>query len=445
MAEKKLGHHPGGSDHEQKKVDLDTPRPPSDLEDLEGVPSAGELHMWIQSGYTRAEIEKTLSSSSEGKKYETRESGASVAEQENKKSGGKATSFLSVDLFEETIKVPTGIPEEKRKVEEGKVTIGRFELRKKIGSGAMSTVHEAYDTRLERTVAMKIIHPDQIDQHSLERMVKEARVMAKLNDKNISAVYEMGYYLNDREEPELFFIMPLYAKSYDKKTVKEVGKMKKNEKNAFIRNGLLGLAEGLQKLHEKGFLHHDIKPENVFMDEYGHLKLSDFGLVEELEDAKESKRMKGTPHFFSPEKASIHPGEETSLDERSDWFSFAATCYTILTGGKLLFPKIKTAMELIAAINNYADSEDVPFQTKKKREWEMAMKNHQVPKHFRSFLLELLNADPASRIAATEVLSAFKKATEKDDEEMKKLQATGKRLREKEREKRKVKGYKIGA
>jgi len=198
-------------------------------------------------------------------------------------------------------------------------TISRYRIVEKLGEGGMGEVYLAVDTELERKVALKFL-PQQVayDPEALARFKREARAAAALNHPNIITVYEVG-----RHEDQSFIAMAYV----DGEPLSDELKRGITVERA-LRIGIQA-CDGLEKAHQAGIVHRDIKPDNMLIDSDGRIKILDFGLATFGESggvgSKESTA--GTAHYMSPEQAR---GEE--VDARSDVFSLGAVLYEILTG-----------------------------------------------------------------------------------------------------------------
>jgi eukaryotic-like serine/threonine-protein kinase len=198
---------------------------------------------------------------------------------------------------------------------------GRYELKHVVGSGGMSTVYCAFDTLLERNVALKILH-DQYgeDEEYVERFRREARAVAQLSHPNIVTVIDRG-----EEDGKQFIVFELIEGDNLKDLVGRGGPMP-------VRRVLeLGLEIGraLAFAHAQGLVHRDVKPQNVLLNGDGRAKVTDFGIVRSMDAVghTETGTVLGTSHYIAPEQAR---GER--VDAQTDVYSFGVVLYELLAG-----------------------------------------------------------------------------------------------------------------
>jgi serine/threonine protein kinase len=205
-------------------------------------------------------------------------------------------------------------------------SLGRYHILEQLGEGGMATVYKAYDTRLERDVAIKVIRrgvfpPDQLD-HILKRFEREAKALAKLSHPNIVRVLDYGDY-----DGAPYFVMEYLPGG----TLKyQLGKPISWRESVRI---LLPIAEALEYAHEHKVIHRDIKPANILLTERGQPMLTDFGIAKILEVQETaaltgSGMMVGTPEYMAPEQWT----GQTSA--QSDIYSLAVVLYEMVTGRK---------------------------------------------------------------------------------------------------------------
>ncbi len=223
------------------------------------------------------------------------------------------------------------------------VTVDRFEIVRLLGSGAMGIVYEAIDPRDGEHVALKTLRNH--NPRALALFKKEFRALSQLSHPNLVTLYELG-----REQHKYFFTMELvrgialqkYLWGLDVEENPADSGMSASASltgltaspvTDFVRlRDVFGqLAAGLLALHHAGRLHRDIKPTNVLVTSRGRVVLMDFGFVSEQGfgalESTHSNVVVGTPAFMAPEQARAAPPSPAS-----DWYSFGATLYMVLTG-----------------------------------------------------------------------------------------------------------------
>jgi serine/threonine protein kinase len=205
-------------------------------------------------------------------------------------------------------------------------SIGRYHVLDQLGEGGMATVYKAYDTRLERDVAIKIIRrgafpPEQLE-HMLKRFEREAKSLAKLSHPNIVKVLDFGEY----QDAPYLVMEYLPGGTLKQRTGKPVPWQEA------VRL-LVPIAQALEYAHEHNLIHRDIKPANILLTEKGQPMLTDFGIAKILE-ANEAFTLTGTgvgvgtPEYMAPEQWT---GETTT---QSDIYSLGVVFYEMVTGRK---------------------------------------------------------------------------------------------------------------
>jgi len=195
----------------------------------------------------------------------------------------------------------------------------RYEILKKLGQGGMGEVFLARDVSLERNVALKFLFPRAAaDLSANERFHAEAKAAAALYHPNIITVHDIGE-LDHRP-----YIAMEYIRGHPLRREMEKGRLPLERILKIMRE----ICDGLQKSHEAGIVHHDIKPENIMIDEHGHVRILDFGLASCKDSLTFSSNAEsfGSIAYMSPERC-----ERDEIDERSDIWSLGVLLYEMLT------------------------------------------------------------------------------------------------------------------
>jgi serine/threonine-protein kinase len=202
---------------------------------------------------------------------------------------------------------------------------GRYRLDVQIGTGGMSTVYRAFDTVLERQVAVKLMHRDIAhNPDQLERFRREARAVAQLNHPHIVQVIDAGEEVEDGRG--LPYIVFEYVEGETlKDRIRRFGRLAIPEALAYA----IEIARALSAAHDRAIVHRDVKPQNVLVDEEGSAKVTDFGIARTLdqEGLTADGRVLGTTDYVSPEQALGHP-----VTGQSDLYSLGVVLFEMLTG-----------------------------------------------------------------------------------------------------------------
>jgi serine/threonine-protein kinase len=202
-------------------------------------------------------------------------------------------------------------------------TLGKYEIRRQLGRGAMGTVYEGFDPVIERIVAIKTVRlPEAGDDQTADeiaRFRREAQAAGRLIHPNIVGVFDYG------ETADLAYIVMEYVDGPPLKTL-----LDKNERFPLPRivQIMEDLLNGLQFSHERGVVHRDIKPANLMLTKSGQAKIADFGIARiESSSMTQAGTVLGTPAYMSPEQ---FMGQV--VDARTDIYSAGVLLYQLLTG-----------------------------------------------------------------------------------------------------------------
>jgi serine/threonine-protein kinase len=204
----------------------------------------------------------------------------------------------------------------------GTLLCDRYRLDAVVGSGGMSTVYRAFDTVLERQVAIKLMHRD-VAAHAgqLERFRREARAVAQLNHPHVVGVIDAG----EDEEGMPFIVFEYVEGETLKDRIRRTGRLAIPEAIAYA----IEIARALGAAHARHIVHRDVKPQNVMIDEEGSAKVTDFGIARTLEEdgLTVAGRVLGTTDYVAPEQALGDP-----VTGQSDLYSLGVVLFEMLTG-----------------------------------------------------------------------------------------------------------------
>lgn len=262
----------------------------------------------------------------------------------------------------------------------GKQLDNRYEIKDVVGVGGMAVVYKAFDEKLKRNVAIKVLQDDvAMDAESRRRFRTEYQAVAMLSHPNIRAVYDV-VSSGDTEYIVMEYVDGINLKQYLKK--KSVLSWK--EALHFATQ----IARALSHAHSKGIIHMDIKPQNIMLPKDGTAKVADFGIamVENAPEQHDSEETVGSIHYISPEQAR---GE--NIDARTDIYSLGVVLYEMLTG-KLPYDGA-TAAEV--AVQQMSVMPDAPTEL-----------NLEIPAELEDITLKAMQTDPADRYQSAEEMLA---------------------------------------
>ena len=210
----------------------------------------------------------------------------------------------------------------------GELIDGRYQLTRQIANGGMASIYEALDTRLDRKVAVKIMHPHLAqDEAFVNRFIREAKAAAALSHPNIVAVQDQGW--NQNGVPAVFLVMELIEGHTLRDYLNERGRFEIRD----AINYLVPILSALSAAHDLGIVHRDIKPENIMVSKEGRIKVADFGLARGAligsTMTAESSVILGSVSYLSPEQVA-----RGIADSRSDVYAVGVVAFEMLTGEK---------------------------------------------------------------------------------------------------------------
>ena len=258
-------------------------------------------------------------------------------------------------------------------------TLGEFELTRFIGRGGMGLVFEAIDTKLQRTVAVKIMSPGLLaDTTASARFLREARSAAKVNHMNVVTVHSVDQIRG----------LPYLAMEFIQgRSIEDELDRNKEFPLSHVLKIARQTALGLAAAHSQGVIHRDIKPSNLMLDSNSkRIKIADFGLASTLNDVSftRSGMMVGTPDFTSPEQAMAG-----TVDARSDLFSLGSVLYLLCTGRRPF------------AANSFMQTLDAVRNTEPER---IDRLNAQIPSAVADIVQKLLEKQPEDRFQSADEL-----------------------------------------
>ena len=265
-------------------------------------------------------------------------------------------------------------------------TVGSYRIEEKLGQGGMATVYKGYHDKLDRHVAIKVLHTVFKDDDSfLRRFTREAQVVARLEHSNIVPVYDFA------EQDGFPYLVMRYVEGETLKDRLSRGVLTTAE----IIRVANSIADGLDHAHQQGVLHRDIKPSNILLTQGGDVFIADFGLAritQSGESTMSQDMIMGTPQYISPEQAK----GTTELDGRTDIYSFGIIVYEMVTG------QVPFASDTGYSIIHSQIFDPPP---------PPSSLNDKISPAMEMVLLKVLNKEPEARYAtAGSFIAAFKQA-----------------------------------
>src|SRR6266446_3815779 len=217
-------------------------------------------------------------------------------------------------------------------------SIGKYEIRREIGRGAMGVVYEGYDPSIKRIVALKTIRSEQLTGEDpaavIARFRREAQAAGRLNHPNIVSIYDFG------EDSGVWYIAMEFVQGRE---LKECFESNERFKMADIVRIMSQILNALDYSHRQGVIHRDVKPANIIVLADGSVKVADFGIAHiETSNMTQVGTTLGTPAYMSPEQIMGLP-----VDGRSDLFSAGVILYQFLTGERPFSGSAATTMQKV--------------------------------------------------------------------------------------------------
>ena len=262
----------------------------------------------------------------------------------------------------------------------GQIIKERYEITQLLGEGGMSYVYKAIDKQLQRTVAIKTLKPNYVEQEKfVERFKREAQTAANLNHPNIVQIFDWGI----GDEP--FFVME-YIEGNTLTSI--IANKRTISMNDILFIGAQ-VSSGLQAAHSKGLVHRDIKPGNIMITPEGKVKVTDFGIVSlqnEESDITKTGSILGTASYISPEQAQGKP-----VSKESDLYSLGTVLYELITGR----PPFEADTPIATATKHITDKPE-----------KLSTYRADIPKGIENAVLKLLHKYPKDRFKNAEDLRA---------------------------------------
>ncbi|MGW0367175.1 Stk1 family PASTA domain-containing Ser/Thr kinase [Streptomyces sp. NPDC002990] len=204
----------------------------------------------------------------------------------------------------------------------GRVLDGRYRVDARIAAGGMATVYRAVDTRLDRVLALKVMHPAlAADAAFVDRFIREAKSVARLAHPNVVGVFDQG-----TDGPYVYLAMEYVSGCTLRDVLRERGALQPRAALDILEPVLAALGAA----HRAGFVHRDMKPENVLIGDDGRVKVADFGLVRSVDSVTSTTgSLLGTVSYLAPEQI-----EDGVTDTRVDVYACGVVFYEMLTGSK---------------------------------------------------------------------------------------------------------------
>lgn len=270
---------------------------------------------------------------------------------------------------------------------------GRYKLLSRAGSGGMATVFKAQDLMLGRIVAVKVLHESLSgDEEFLRRFRYEARAAANLTHPNIVTVHDIG-----QDDGREYIVMEFVEGPTLKQIIRDCVSRSETMPIKRVLDLVIQVCAGLGYAHRSGFVHCDVKPQNVLVTRDERVKVADFGIARALSHASLHDRdlVWGTPQYFSPEQAAGEPASPAS-----DVYAIGIILFELLTG-RLPF---EASSHAALALKHMRDRAPLVTQF-----------NPAVPQQIEQILVKILAKEPAGRYRTAEqlgrILNSYRQST----------------------------------
>ncbi|MDQ6659445.1 MAG: protein kinase, partial [Chloroflexota bacterium] len=275
------------------------------------------------------------------------------------------------------------------------LTLGRYELRRRAAQGGMAEVYIAYDRRVKRQVAIKVLYGR--DENFIRRFEREALSVGALSHDHILPLYDFG-----EQRPWYYLVMPYVEGGTLREYLLKRKRLTLEETASFLDQ----IASALQHAHDHGVIHRDVKPSNILLRPDGYAYLVDFGLAKAMigaETLTSEGAMVGTPEYMAPEQSN---GKN---DYRSDIYSLGVIAYQMLTGGVPFTAESPVAISL-------KHIQTLPTPPRKL--------NNSIPESVEAVILKALAKKPEERYQeAQELAAAYWKALQKEQSPIREYEA----------------------
>jgi len=266
------------------------------------------------------------------------------------------------------------------------LTLGRYELRRRLAQGGMAEVYLAYDRRVRRQVAVKVLYGR--DESFVRRFEREALAVGTLSHDHILPLYDFG-----EQRPWYYLVMPYVEGGTLREYLLKRKRLTLEEAASFVDQ----IASALQYAHDHGVVHRDVKPSNILLRRDGYAYLVDFGLAKAMmgaESLTSAGAIVGTPEYMAPEQSN------GLNDYRSDTYSLGVILYQMLTGRVPFMAESPVAISL-----KHIQTQPVPPRTL----------NAAIPQGVEDVILKAMAKDPNERYQEAQALSvAYWKALQNE-------------------------------